>query len=196
MTVPASSLRERSKAKRREAIQRVAMRLFAEQGYDGTTIAEIAEAAEVAPRTVSMYFPTKLDIALAASDDMAARLTVTFLDHPELSFTEVIDRWLIRDAESMDPQFAALMLAMFETNPHLRAVSTTHLAETTRVSGPALIAEIGLPSDDPMVTIVSAAVGAVLTEYLSTALISESTQELHHSLMRYLRAIITAARPA
>jgi AcrR family transcriptional regulator len=177
-------------------VQRAAMRLFAERGYDGTTIAEIAEAAEVAPRTVSMYFPTKLDIALSASDDMAARLTATFQDHPDLSFTEGIDRWLIGDAESMDLEFVGLIMAMFKTNPDLRAVSTTHLTEAARVSGPALVAEAGLPPDDPMVQIVGAAVGAVLTEYLATALASGAAKDLHHSFMRYLRAIVTAARPA
>lgn len=196
MSVPVSSLRERSKAKRREAVQRAALRLFAERGYDGATIAEIAEAAEVAPRTVSMYFPTKLDIALSASDDIAGRLTATFQEYPQLSFTDVVDRWLIRDAASIDPEFMALMVAMFEANPDLRAVSTTHLAESTRVSGPALVAEVGLPADDPMVKVVCAAVGAVLAEYMGTALASGTAQERHQSFMRYLRAIIAAAQPS
>ena len=195
MSVPPSSLRERSKAKRREAVQRAAMRLFAERGYDGTTIAEIAEAAEVAPRTVSMYFPSKLDIALSASDDIAGRLIATFKDHPESSFTQVVDRWLSSDAESTDPQLATLMFAMFETNPDLRAVSTTHLAEATRLGGPALLAETGLSPDDPMMKIVGAAVGAILTEYLATTLVSGASPEGHDSFVRYLRTVVTAARP-
>ena len=58
-------LRERSKARRRAAIIRAAYELFAERGYDATTVADIAEAAEVAPRTVAMYFPAKQDIALS-----------------------------------------------------------------------------------------------------------------------------------
>lgn len=45
------SLRERKKAKTREAIQREALRLFSEHGYDETTIEQIAAAADLAVRT-------------------------------------------------------------------------------------------------------------------------------------------------
>ena len=50
---PESSLRERKKAKTRAKIVEEALRLFADQGYHQTTIAQIAEASEVSPRTVS-----------------------------------------------------------------------------------------------------------------------------------------------
>src|ERR1700722_697073 len=69
-------LRERSKARRRDAIIRAAYTLFAERGYDATTVSDIAAAAEVSPRTVAMYFPSKQDIALsrftAAADSLTA----------------------------------------------------------------------------------------------------------------------------
>ncbi|MFD5763974.1 TetR family transcriptional regulator, partial [Streptomyces sp. NPDC127044] len=58
-------LRERSKARRREAIVRAAYELFAERGFDATTIADIAAAAEVSPRTVTLYFPSNLELARA-----------------------------------------------------------------------------------------------------------------------------------
>ncbi|GAA2300665.1 TetR family transcriptional regulator [Nonomuraea roseoviolacea subsp. roseoviolacea] len=52
-------LRERKKARTREAILREAFRLFREQGYHATTTQMIAEAAEVSPATLFRYFPTK-----------------------------------------------------------------------------------------------------------------------------------------
>ncbi|WP_443041776.1 MULTISPECIES: TetR/AcrR family transcriptional regulator [Streptomyces] len=62
-------LRERKKIKTREAIRAATYALVEEQGYDATTIDQIAERAEVSPSTVFRYFPTKEDIVLTDEYD-------------------------------------------------------------------------------------------------------------------------------
>ena len=68
-------LRERKKQKTRESIQRTALRLFEKQGYEETTIEQIAAAIEISPSTFFNYFPTKEDVVLYdAYDPMAIRM--------------------------------------------------------------------------------------------------------------------------
>src|SRR6185436_9124546 len=52
----------RKKQKTRWAIQEHALRLIAQQGYDATTVEQIAAAAEISPSTFFRYFPTKEDV--------------------------------------------------------------------------------------------------------------------------------------
>ncbi|MFE9098650.1 TetR/AcrR family transcriptional regulator [Streptomyces sp. NPDC007264] len=66
---PRLGLRERKKIKTRTAIRKATYRLVQEQGYDATTIEQIAEAAEVSPSTVFRYFPTKEDIVITDEYD-------------------------------------------------------------------------------------------------------------------------------
>ncbi|WP_327071311.1 TetR/AcrR family transcriptional regulator [Kitasatospora sp. NBC_01250] len=185
----ATSLRERSKAKRREAIRRAGMRLFAERGYEGATIADIAEAAEVAPRTVSMYFPSKADIALSVAADVAGRLTAVFEARPGVSFLAAVDEWLTGEIEHLDPELMALTAAMYEANPALRSLSSTEVADAAAVGGPAFAAEAGLPPEHPMTAVIGAAAGAAIAKYLT----SGPDPDLHGPFMACLRAITTAA---
>ncbi|MGP4055213.1 TetR family transcriptional regulator [Mycobacterium sp. 4D054] len=78
------SLRERKKTRTRETVRREAFRLFERHGYAQTTVEQIAEAAEVSPRTFFRYFPTKESVLF--SDDLFAPIIEAFLAAPaELS---------------------------------------------------------------------------------------------------------------
>lgn len=68
-SAPRPGLRERKKLKTRLAIREATYRLIREQGYDATTVEQIAEAAEVSPSTVFRYFPAKEDIVLTDEFD-------------------------------------------------------------------------------------------------------------------------------
>ena len=52
-------LRERKRMRTMGEIQQAAIRLFAQQGYDATTVDQIAEAAGVSPATFFRYYPSK-----------------------------------------------------------------------------------------------------------------------------------------
>jgi AcrR family transcriptional regulator len=75
-------LRERKRQRTRETIARVALELFDRQGFQETTIAQIAEAADVSPRTVSGYFPRKEDLAFSDAEENFAAFDARLRDRP------------------------------------------------------------------------------------------------------------------
>ncbi len=76
----ALGLRERKKARTKATIQHHALRLFQAQGYDATTVEQIAEAAEISPSTFFRYFPTKEEVALY--DDLDPVLIAAYRAQP------------------------------------------------------------------------------------------------------------------
>jgi AcrR family transcriptional regulator len=82
VTVDTVSLRERKKLKTREALQDAALELFAEKGFDHTTIEEIVEACEMSPRTFFRYFPNKEAVLLGDSDEKCELLVDALSERP------------------------------------------------------------------------------------------------------------------
>ena len=80
LPIASQGLRERKKARTRASLREHALRLFREQGYQRTTVEQIAAAAEVSPSTFFRYFPTKEDLVL--QDDMDTRMVEAFERQP------------------------------------------------------------------------------------------------------------------
>jgi TetR/AcrR family transcriptional regulator, regulator of mycofactocin system len=88
-------LRERKKQRTREQIIEAAMGLFAERGYQATTIADIATAAEVAPRTFFSYFPSKEAVVFHNVDRDLDGLASALRDRlPGETAFDALRRWI------------------------------------------------------------------------------------------------------
>src|SRR4029450_9819496 len=100
------SLRERKKARTRRALVEAALRLFAGRGFEATTVADIADAADVSPRTFFSYFPAKEDVLFADAKDRIDRLQDALAKRaPDESFLDALRR-AARDILA-DPTFQA-----------------------------------------------------------------------------------------
>lgn len=157
-------LRERSKARRNEEITRAAFELFAEQGYDATTVADIAERAEVSPRTVALYFRTKQDIALSRFGEGADRLTAAMRArrHGERA-VDVVARWL-RDEGEQSSDLDELERRMFLANPQLAALRTARMAEAIEESTRVVAEDLGVAEDALEPRIAATAATAVIID--------------------------------
>jgi AcrR family transcriptional regulator len=146
----AGGLRERKKARTKAAIQQQALRLFREQGYDATTVEQIAEAAEVSPSTFFRYFPTKEDVVL--SDDYDPILVEAFkAQPPELGPIQAM-RAAMGSAFGLIP--AGEMEALRERSelmmkiPELQAATLANLTQTMRLLNDLLAERVGREPDD------------------------------------------------
>jgi AcrR family transcriptional regulator len=161
-------LRERKKARTRAAIQQEAMRLFRERGYDGATVEDIAEAAEVSPSTFFRYFPTKEDVVLR--DDYDELLLEVFLAQPPdltpLQAAREALRGMAGIAGALSPEERELervrMVLTFSV-PEVRARWINELVRAFRTLAEAVATRAGRPRDDVRVrTLVGAVIGVML----------------------------------
>ncbi|GAA4941484.1 TetR family transcriptional regulator [Streptomonospora halophila] len=161
--------RERKKARTRERIQREALRLFGEQGYDDTTVAAIAAAAGVSHTTFFRYFPTKEDVVLG--DDYDPLIEEALRSRPRSE--GLVERVRGAVGEGLAAVYAAdrdALLARVRLvlgAPALRARLWEQMQETQSLFERAL-ADTDDPAEVPMrVRIVAAACLAVLVTALT-----------------------------
>jgi AcrR family transcriptional regulator len=90
---PALGLRERKKQRTRATLIDAAVELCERQGFERTTVDQIAAIADVSPRTFSRYFATKDAIALALIDDGINRAAAELAHQPsDISHFEALRR--------------------------------------------------------------------------------------------------------
>jgi AcrR family transcriptional regulator len=83
MEEPITGLRERKKRKTREALAQAGAELFVNRGYADTTLADIAEAADVSTRTIFAYFGGKEEILFAAWQRMCSDFARALASRPD-----------------------------------------------------------------------------------------------------------------
>jgi AcrR family transcriptional regulator len=76
-------LRERKKQRTKRAVMDIALRLFAERGFDATTVEEICAEAEISPSTFFRYFATKEAAAFPDEDLRIAVVETALRERPD-----------------------------------------------------------------------------------------------------------------
>jgi AcrR family transcriptional regulator len=149
--------RKRRKLRTRQAIQNAAFELFAERGYHETTIAAIAERADVAPRTVTVHFPTKEEL-LFDNEPFRLESLVERLESRQRSESalEALREWMaatMSTVESSNGQLdegfwerRALRARVINAEPELRGRARAGYYEFERVLAQAIGEDLGLPA--------------------------------------------------
>ncbi|MER5361982.1 helix-turn-helix domain-containing protein [Streptomyces sp. NPDC002785] len=167
---PEPSLRERKRARTRQALIDAAAELFERQGYDETTVAEIAAAAEIGTRTFFGYFAGKEDILFPESDARARAAIAAIADRePAEGPVDVLLRALDTIAESdadMVSPMAAVRMRLFHTVPAVRGKALqVQLAAQREIAQ-----ELHAAFPDELDRVAAAALAGALTGAVSGAL--------------------------
>ena len=152
-------LRERKKQLTRETIARVALRLFAERGYSETTLADIAEAANVSPRTIFAYFESKEEILFCDEPRFLAELKRRLDERPP--GTTTVDA--IRDfVSSLEPDSADAKLrkSIIKASPALQMKMRARDAELEPMLAESIARDLDADPGDIRPLLVAASIAA------------------------------------
>jgi AcrR family transcriptional regulator len=157
-------LRERKKRRTRASIQKEAMRLFLEKGYEETTIEDIADAVEISPSTFFNYFPSKE--AVVFQDDLDPLILAAFDAQPSTvnpirrlrNAMRAVFANLTPDQERLVRERTRLFLA----TPELRGAMLSQFADLVNQIAELLATRAGKKTSDFAVRNMAGAVLGVL----------------------------------
>jgi AcrR family transcriptional regulator len=165
---PSVGLRERKKARTRAEIQAHALRLFHQQGYEATTVAQIIEEAEVSESTFFRYFPTKADVVLF--DGMDALIVEAFRDQPrelgEIHALRVALRTVFGRLTAQEAADQRERMDLIFSVRELRATLLEQLVSTMELIRKVVAERTGRQPDDLVVRSLAGAVMGVTTAVL------------------------------
>ena len=157
---PPASLRERKKLATRRLLRRTTLELVARHGFSNVTVEDIAEAADVSPRTFFNYFPSK-EAALFGpepSRGMSLRERIAH-ESPGAPALDVLRAVMITGAGAVVDDLAELggdpadwlhRMKAVRADPHLRAAHAAQMAQLERTITEALAERLGTdPDRDP-----------------------------------------------
>ena len=189
--VPELGLRERKKQRTRQALIDAAVRLFEHNGYDNTTVADIAAEAEVSTRTFFLHFPTK-EAVVFANSRRRVELGLEVISSPRPGETlrqlvgramrEMIDDTTATDLES---GLGALRVRMLVSTPTLREALFRGLFAAQAEFATALQeAYRGQLDATEAAALIGAVLGAVECAALQSVQQGESASQLREAMLK------------
>jgi AcrR family transcriptional regulator len=141
--------REQKREETRGRLMREGQRLFAEQGFDRTSVDEIAAAAGVSRRTFFHYFDSKEDVVLARKDDFErALLEAIRTAPPETPLLQVAEQAVIATLATFATEDFELLERLKRDTPALRARDHGKYERLERAIAGALAERSGASPDD------------------------------------------------
>jgi AcrR family transcriptional regulator len=146
----APGLRDRKKERTRLAIRDAALELFAEHGYEATTVDEIAERAEVSKATFFRYFATKGEVIFTSDGYRLEPLADAIAGRPAEEHDFVAAARAIRDewVPTLEPRRIERQTRAAATSPLLRGLSFDLAQRWQDIVGEALARRNGLAAPD------------------------------------------------
>ena len=177
---PFPGLRDRKKQRTRLAIQDAALALFVEQGFDATTVEQIADQAEVSTATFFRYFKRKGEVIFAGDGYRMEDLERAILKRPrsEDDLQAVRHALRVEWVPSIDPTRVWRQTRAASTSPLLRGLSSDLGAAWQNVIGTALAKRHGLTVADRRCGLTAALAYAVMSNAVNSWVRSEPPSDL------------------